>query len=314
MARTGSGRYPVAAVFPNLSLTITVHEEDGEDWTDSACAFLSPTFAPKRPQRRILGRFRKLRANGPNGKMRQGPAASHARNLKDSLYGKPPSRRAGRSIVGLGAVLAGRLGRQAGHDRPALRLDLDLGDRRRQADRLCPHAQRAQPLRADLLVGAVAGRALPHALRPQDERHGRDLRRRDARVEEELREGREVAARAADPHRQGDGSGADARDGTARRQARLPRHDRLGRALHRPVRHGGRHHDLVPGDRRLEVDQPRRRGARHRRGAARHRDRPARRHPGGHRLQQAVIGRRQDRGAHGGVRRRVLRHTLAPNR
>ncbi len=27
---------PMAAVFPNLSLTITVHEEDGEDWTDSA--------------------------------------------------------------------------------------------------------------------------------------------------------------------------------------------------------------------------------------------------------------------------------------
>ena len=54
--------------------------------------------------------------------------------------------------------------------------------------------------------------------------------------------------------------------------------------------------------------------ARHRRGAAGHGHRPARRHPGRHRLQQAVIGRGQDRRAHGGLRRRVLRHTLAPNR
>ena len=57
--------------------------------------------------------------------------------------------------------------------------------------------------------------------------HGRDLRGGDARVEEILREGRQVAARPADPHRQGDGPGADARDGAARRQARLPRDDRL---------------------------------------------------------------------------------------
>ena len=57
---------------------------------------------------------------------------------------------------------------------------------------------------------------------------------------------------AADPHRQGDGPGADARDGTAGGPPRLPRDHRLGRAVHRPVRHRRRHHDLVPGDRRVE--------------------------------------------------------------
>ena len=98
-------------------------------------------------------------------------------------------------------------------------------------------------------------------------------------------------------------------------QARLPRHHRLGGAVHRPVRHRGRHHDLVPGDRRHpRIDQPGGRRTRHRRGAAGHGDRPARGHPRRHRLQQAVVGRGQDRRAHGRVRGRVLRHTLAPNR
>ncbi len=59
----------------------------------------------------------------------------------------------GARTVDLGAVPAGRLGRQAGDDRAAGRLDLDLGDHRRQAHRLRPHARRAQPLRAGVLVG-----------------------------------------------------------------------------------------------------------------------------------------------------------------
>jgi hypothetical protein len=36
------------AIFPNPSLTITVHEEIGEDWKNPR-AFLSPIFALKRP-------------------------------------------------------------------------------------------------------------------------------------------------------------------------------------------------------------------------------------------------------------------------
>jgi biopolymer transport protein TolQ len=78
----------------------------------------------------------------------------------------------------------------------------------------------------------------------------------------------------ADAHRQGDGPSAHPRDGEAGRPARLPRHHRFGGSLHRPVRHGGRHHDLVPGDRRLEVDQSGSGGARHRGSAAGHGDRP----------------------------------------
>jgi hypothetical protein len=35
-------------LYTNPSLTITVHEEIGEDWRNPN-AFLSPTFAPKRP-------------------------------------------------------------------------------------------------------------------------------------------------------------------------------------------------------------------------------------------------------------------------
>src|SRR6187402_2551604 len=96
------------------------------------------------------------RANGSTGNKRQGPAASHARTSKDLFYGKSSTRRARRSIVRVASVRASRLGRQTGYDRPARRVGLDLGDRRRQADRLCPHEKRAQPLRAGVLVGSVA--------------------------------------------------------------------------------------------------------------------------------------------------------------
>ena len=55
---------------------------------------------------------------------------------------------------------------------------------------------------------------------------------------------------AADPHRQGDGPGADPRDGTARRQLGFLATIGSAAPVHRPVRHGGRHHDVVPGHRR----------------------------------------------------------------
>ena len=55
----------------------------------------------------------------------------------------------------------------------------------------------------------------------------------------------------------------------------------LDRALRRPLRHGLGHQARLRGDRAPAVDEPRRRRARHRRGAARHRARPARRDPGG---------------------------------
>ena len=55
--------------------------------------------------------------------------------------------------------------------------------------------------------------------------------------------------------------------------------------VRRPVRHGLGHHDELPGHRHLQEHQPRRRGARHRRGAVCHGARPAGRHTRGHFLQ-----------------------------
>ncbi len=160
------------------------------------------------------------------------PASS--RTVQD---GKHSSRRTGRPTLGLGAVLAGRLGGQAGDGRAVGRVDLDLGDHRRQDDCLQPHAHGTQPFRAGLLVGAVARGALPDAVGPQDGRDGLDLRRRHARVEKELREGREEPAGAADAHRQGHGPRADPRDGAPGGPTGLPGDDRVGGAVHRPVRH-----------------------------------------------------------------------------
>ena len=53
-------------------------------------------------------------------------------------------------------------------------------------------------------------------------------------------------------------------------------------AVRRIVRHGVGNHDELPGHRREQEHQPRGGRARHRRGAVRHRARPARRHPCGH--------------------------------
>jgi hypothetical protein len=62
------------AIFPNPSLTITVHEEIGEDWKNPR-AFLSPIFALKRPLTVHFGVIRKPSANGPQGMpMGQPPA------------------------------------------------------------------------------------------------------------------------------------------------------------------------------------------------------------------------------------------------
>ena len=59
---------------------------------------------------------------------------------------------------------------------------------------------------------------------------------------------------------------------------RSARDDRLDGALRRPVRHGLGHHERVHRHLAHQHDEPRCRGAGHRRGAARHRLRPYRRH------------------------------------
>ena len=68
------------------------------------------------------------------------------------------------------------------------------------------------------------------------------------------------------------------------------------------------------GHRGQQQHQPRGRRARHRRGAVRDRDRPGRRHPGGARLQQDQLRPRPLRRPAGGLRQRVRRHPVAPDR
>ena len=84
------------------------------------------------------------------------------------------------------------------------------------------------------------------------------VRRGDARVEAHLQIRRALAAGSRRPHRPGDGRDARARGRPAGAPAAGARDRRIGRPLHRPLRHGVGHHDVVPGDRRVEQHQPRR--------------------------------------------------------
>ena len=75
----------------------------------------------------------------------------------------------------------------------------------------------------------------------------------------------------------------------------VPRHHGVGRALHRPVRHGVGHHGVVPGHRQFAEHQPQRGGAGHRGSAVRHRHRPCCRHTGDNLLQHVLLRRGEDR-------------------
>ena len=55
------------AACPNRSLTITVHEEFGEDCTESRAPSFHQTLPRKGRDRRISGRFRTRRADGQTG-------------------------------------------------------------------------------------------------------------------------------------------------------------------------------------------------------------------------------------------------------
>jgi biopolymer transport protein TolQ len=183
-------------------------------------AFVSPNFAPKRPRNSAFqGQFRQC-----------GSGLSIWALFWQAGW-----------VVKL--VMIGLLAPRSGPGRSSSTRSIAYGRMR----------ARAEPLRAGVLVRPVAGGALPHAVRAPDDRHGRDLRRGHARVEEELREGRALAARPADRIDKAMDVALTREMERAGRPARLPRDHRLGGALHRPVRHGRRHHDLVPGHRRLEA-------------------------------------------------------------
>ena len=92
----------------------------------------------------------------------------------------------------------------------------------------------------------------------------------------------------------------------------VPRLDRLGEPVRRPVRHGVGHHEFVPQPGQRAAGDARAGGAGHRRGAGRHRDRPVRRDPRGGRLQPLLArhrpARQPLRELHGGV----LQHPAPP--
>src|SRR6266545_5065275 len=82
-----------------------------------------------------------------------------------------------RAAFDLGPVPERGSGRQAGHGRALDRIDRRLGDRDRQIRALCAHPPRHGRLRAGVLVGAIAGRALPLAGLAADPLDGSAVRR-----------------------------------------------------------------------------------------------------------------------------------------
>ena len=88
----------------------------------------------------------------------------------------------------------------------------------------------------------------------------------------------------------------------------------LGVALRRPVRHRLGHHACLHRPGEPAAGDAGHRGARHRRGAGRHRDRPVRRHPGGGRLQPLRARHRPHRHPAGDLHRGVLQHPAAQRR
>ena len=170
---------------------------------------------------------------------------------------------------------------QDGDDRAARLLGLGLGDRDRQ-DRCSTRApRRAMDQFEQTFWSGQSLEELYRTLSAQAEPFdGGAVRRRDARVEAQLRRHAPLDRRAADAHREGDGRHHRARDRAAGTAASGAGDGRLGRPLHRPVRHRLGHHDQLPVDRRLEEHLAGGCRARHRRGPVRDRDRPCRRHPG----------------------------------
>ena len=90
-------------------------------------------------------------------------------------------------------------------------------------------------------------------------------------------------------------TGAPGGDRRAAARALVRRHDRLAGALHRPLRHRGRHHARLPRDRRHRRRRLRRGGLGHLRGADRHGGGPAGRDPRAAALQLAADAGQRDR-------------------
>uniref|UniRef100_A0A0N4ZLL6 C2H2-type domain-containing protein n=1 Tax=Parastrongyloides trichosuri TaxID=131310 RepID=A0A0N4ZLL6_PARTI len=181
-------------------------------------------------------------------------------------------------------------------------LDLHLRQAPGHQARPCPDP----PFRRRFLVGrrpvhAATGRGLaPRRTR----RAGAHLRRRHDRIPEgapRQRHGRRhrPAGRPAPRHARR----LPARNGLAGIAPELPGLGRLGLPLHRPAGHGLGDHARLHRPVEHAAGDPGHGGPGYRRSAARHRDRPVRRDPGGDRLQPL----HHPRGAHVGALTRQVR-------
>ena len=185
--------------------------------------------------------------------------------------------------LAVGHVRPCRYHRESGDDRPRHRLAGHLDGLARQMARTAQraHGSTARPAHAGELPDALSGpRAAPQRHQP-DRVSDAGGRKRDPAFREPARRRPQGAHRlAARAHR----AGGQPQNGA---RHRCPRHDRLDRALRRPVRHGLGHHGQLHRHLEGAHHQSRRGGAGHRRSPARDRARTGRRHPGGDDLQRA---------------------------
>ncbi len=108
-------------------------------------------------------------------------AGKTGRAMGDILHGAMASSGSGTSFIEL--FLAAHIVVQDRHGRAAAGVRLVVGDHHREAVRVSARPHRGRPLRADVLVGPVAGGALQRHVAWSRDRDRRAVRRRDARVE-----------------------------------------------------------------------------------------------------------------------------------
>jgi hypothetical protein len=145
---------------------------------------------------------------------------------------------------------------------------------------------RLRALREGLLVRRRPRHALPrHRCARRGRRHREHLPRRLPRVRADAAAGRDHGRRAARGLASRDEGAADQGGRPRRARAVDARDRRFDQPLCRPVRHRLGHHERLHRPGLGAAGDPRHRGAGHRRGADRHRDRPGGRDPGRGRLQ-----------------------------
>jgi hypothetical protein len=164
---------------------------------------------------------------------------------------------AGRPVRAAAPVLDCIAGRQDRDDRPGGGIHHLLGHRVREIHGGAQDARVHRQVRADVLVGAVAGGPLPDAGPAKQQGHGDAVHGGDARVETLAGLGHAGRfCRCADAHQQGHGRADPEGDVEAGAAAAYPGDCWFHRPVHRPFRHGLGHHELVSRHWHFEEHQP----------------------------------------------------------